>query len=158
MDGDPDLGRRICSPTCVGMVLEYWRRLVPTGALAEIMFNAATDLYGVWPAAVIAAGRHGIAGYLLRFPDWSSATWCLEQGLPIIASVRYTAGELAGAAITQTAGHLIVLTGVADGEVLVNDPAAPVVAEVARRYRSADVRRVWLERTGVGYVLFPPQR
>jgi Peptidase_C39 like family len=74
----------------------------------------------------------------------------------VIASVRYDAGELSGAAIAQTSGHLLVLTGYADGEVFVNDPAAPRAGEVARRYRLDELRRVWLARSGVGYVLFAP--
>jgi hypothetical protein len=74
----------------------------------------------------------------------------------VIASVRYGAGELSGAAIAETAGHLVVLTGSAGGEVFVNDPAAPRAAEVARRYRLDELRRVWLARSGVGYVLFAP--
>jgi Peptidase_C39 like family len=158
MESDASIARRICSPTCVAMVLDFWERPVAPAALAAEMFHAGTDLYGVWPAAVMAAGRRGVAGYLLRFPDWASAAWCLAQGLPVIASVRYAAGELRGAAITQTSGHLIVLTGSDDGHVLVNDPAAPTATSVARRYPIADVIRVWLDRTGVGYVLFPPSR
>jgi Peptidase_C39 like family len=138
------------------MVLAYYGARVPVADLAREIFHAELDLYGVWPAAVSAAGRRGVAGFLLRFPDWVAAAWCLERGVPIIASVRYGAGELTGAAIAQTSGHLLVLTGYAGGEVLVNDPAAPTAAEVRRRYRRAELERVWLERAGIGYVLFAP--
>lgn len=154
-DADPALARRICSPTCVAMVLGYWGRPVAPGVLAAEVYHPATDLYGVWPAAIVAAGRRGVAGYLLRFPDWAAAVWCLGQRLPVIASVRYGTGELAGAAIEDTTGHLVVLTGWEGNEALVNDPAAPA-ASVARRYRVSDLIRVWLGRSGVGYVLFPP--
>jgi hypothetical protein len=158
MEAEPSLAHRICSPTCVAMVLDYWRRPVAVTALAREMFHPATDLYGVWPAAILAAARRGIAGYLLRFPDWSAAAWCLARGLPVIASVRYAAGELTGAAANATGGHLLVLTGYEDGVALVNDPAAPTAATVARRYAIEELRRVWLERAAVGYVLFPLDR
>jgi hypothetical protein len=140
------------------MVLDFWRRPVAPAALAAEMFHAGTDLYGVWPAAVLVAGRRGVAGYLLRFPDWAAVAWCLEHGLPVIASVRYAAGELTGAAVAATSGHLIVLTGIDNADALVNDPAAATAATVPRRYKITDLARVWLERTGVGYVLFAPKR
>jgi hypothetical protein len=148
---------RICSPTSVAMVLEYLGARVETDALAAAMLHPGLDLYGVWPAAIRAAGRHGIAGYLLRFPDWATAAWCLEARLPIIASVRYGAGELTGAPIPETTGHLLVLRGYDGDRVLVNDPAAPARHSVARAYRLDEIERVWLGRSGVGYVLFRPE-
>jgi hypothetical protein len=158
MQAPPEIARRICSPTSVAMVLTYWGAPTAAVPLAEEMFHAGTDCYGVWPAALLAAGRRGVAGYLLRFPDWPSAAWCLERGIPIIASVRYAAGELTGAPLPETSGHLIVLTGCDHEHVFVNDPVAPTRAEVPRRYRLAELERVWLDRTGVGYVLFRPDR
>jgi hypothetical protein len=157
-DAPPELAPRICSPTSVAMVLEYWARPADTLSLAAEIFHSGTDSYGVWPAAIQAAGRGGVAGYLLRFPDWSTAAWCLERKLPIIASIRYAAGELTDAAIAETSGHLVVITGWQGRGVFVNDPAAPTAASVPRRYRLDEFRRVWLERTGVGYVLFRPDR
>lgn len=148
--------RRICSPTSVAMVLGRWGRRVETMALADEVFHAPTDRYGVWPAAIAAAARHGVAGYLLRFPDWSAAAWCLDHGLPIVASVNYRSGELPGAAMDATDGHLIVLTGYDDDEVVVNDPAADTHDGVRRRLLRRDVERVWLERAGVGHVFFDP--
>jgi hypothetical protein len=158
VEADAALGARICSPTSVAMVLGYWGRTTAPAALAAEIFHPALDIYGVWPAAVRAAAARGIAGYLLRFPDWATARWCLERDIPIVASVRYAAGELTGAAIAATPGHLLVLTGI-DGEtVLVNDPAAPTSASVRRRYRADEFGRVWLARGGVGYIRFDPTR
>jgi hypothetical protein len=53
---------------------------------------------------------------------------------------------------------LLVLTGYDGDDVFVNDPAAPRAAVVSRRYRLDELRRVWLDRSGIGYVLFdaPP--
>ena len=150
------LRHRICSPTSVAMVLQRWGRSVEVAELAAEMFHAAVDLYGVWPCAIQAGARRGVPGYLLRFPDWASAAWCLAHGLPIVASVRYAEGELTGAAIPRTSGHLLVLTGAEDDYVLVNDPAAPTRDEVPRRYRLDEITRVWLDRSGVGYVFCPP--
>lgn len=155
---DPAIALRICSPTSVAMVLGYWGRPATAAAVAADAFHPATDQYGVWPAAIRAAAARGVAGYLLRFPDWPAAAWCLTRGLPIIASIRYAAGELGGAAIEATTGHLVVLTGYEAGMVLVNDPAAPTREAVPRRYRRDDLTRAWLERRGVGYVLFDPTR
>jgi len=148
--------QRVCSPTCVAMVLAYYGTRAAVADLAREMLQPELDLYGVWPAAIRAASRRGIGGYLLRFPDWAAAAWCLERGMPVIASVRYGAGELTGAAIAETSGHLLVLTGYAGGDVFVNDPAAPRASEVTRRYRLDELRRAWLARSGVGYVLFAP--
>jgi Peptidase_C39 like family len=154
MEEDAAIRHRVCSPTCVAMVLAYHGHRAAVADLAREMLQPELDLYGVWPAAIRAASRRGVGGYLLRFPDWAAAAWCLERGMPVIASVRYGAAELTGAAVGETSGHLLVLTGQAGGDVFVNDPAAPSAAEVARRYRLDELRRVWLGRTGVGYVLF----
>jgi hypothetical protein len=154
MEEREPLRSRVCSPTSVAMVLALHGRDVSVAELAADMYHPALDLYGVWPSAIRAAARHGVAGYLLRFPSWSTAAWCLAHGMPIVASVRYAAGELTDAAIPTTSGHLLVLTGLDGDGVLVNDPAAPSRAEVRRRYRRSELTRVWLERAGVGYVFF----
>lgn len=155
MDEPAELRERVCSPTSVAMVLEYWGQRVPVTSLAAEMFHPELDRYGIWPAAIAAAARRGVAGYLLRFPDWSVAAWCLARGLPVIASIRYEFGELGGAAIPRTDGHLVVLTGEDVTHVHVNDPAGRTAIEVPRHYRREEICRIWLERGGVGYVFFP---
>jgi Peptidase_C39 like family len=158
LDAPPEIAMRICSPTSVAMVLAYLGAPTSPVEIANEAFHGASDSYGVWPAAVRAAGLRGVSGYLLRFPDWSSAAWCLERKLPIIASVRYAAGELSGAPLRETSGHLLVLTGCDAGYVFVNDPVAPTAAHVSRRYRFDEIQRAWLDRAGIGYVLFRPAR
>ncbi|PYP99333.1 MAG: hypothetical protein DMF83_30930, partial [Acidobacteria bacterium] len=63
-------------------------------------------------------------------------------------------GELGGAAVAATSGHLLVLVGLEGDTVLVNDPAAPTAASVPRRYRADELGNAWLARGGIGYVLF----
>ena len=155
MDASAAVARRICSPACVAMVLRYWGHVAGAESLAAEMFHPSLDLYGVWPAAIAAAARRRLGGYLLRFPDWNASRWCLDAGLPIIASIRYAAGELTGAAIAETSGHLVVVTGYDGDAVLVNDPAASPASRVARRYARDEFEHVWLARAGVGYVFFP---
>jgi len=153
---DPAIAMRICSPTSVAMVLRYWGRPATAAAVAADVFHADTDQYGVWPAAIRAAALRGVAGYLLRFPDWTAAAWCLGRGIPIIASIKFGIGELRDAPLDATTGHLVVLTGYTDGMVLVNDPAGATAAAVPRRYRRDELTRAWLARGGIGYVLFDP--
>jgi hypothetical protein len=147
---------RVCSPTCLAMVLKYWGVETDVASVARAAFHPRLDIYGVWPSAIRVAGTLGVAGYLLKVPEWASAAWCLDHGMPLIVSVRYAPGELTGAAIDKTDGHLLVLIGYDGPSVIVNDPAAPTRREVERRYRLDELRRVWLERTGVAYVLFRP--
>ncbi|HXK32955.1 MAG TPA: C39 family peptidase [Dehalococcoidia bacterium] len=157
MKADPAIALRICSPTSVGMVLAYHGRVTDLEGLAARIYHAGLDRYGVWPAAIRAAGEHGLLGYLLRVPGWDAVAWYLDHGLPVIASIRYRAGELAGAAVPETTGHLIVVRGYEGGDVLVNDPAGPSVDTVPRRYRREELLRAWLGGSAVGYVLFPPR-
>src|SRR3989475_2308737 len=61
MDADEAIRMRICSPASVAMVLAYWSARVEVASLARDIFHPGLDRYGVWPAAIRAAGAGGRA-------------------------------------------------------------------------------------------------
>ncbi|MCY3795839.1 MAG: peptidase C39 family protein, partial [Gammaproteobacteria bacterium] len=63
------------------------------------------------------------------------------------------AGELPGAPLSKTAGHLVTRYGVDGDAVLVNDPAAGDAAGVPRRYDLEAFSRAWLRRRGAAYIM-----
>ena len=152
---DADLGPRLCSPTSVTMVICHYGFPAQLRQVADMAYHPAHDRYGVWPAALYAASRHHLLGYLMWFSDWEAARWLLEHGVPIVASIRYKEGELDGAPIASTAGHLVVVRGYDADSVWVNDPAADQAEQVTRSYSFTQFLKAWLQGSGVGYVLFP---
>src|SRR5256712_13469436 len=77
MEEEAAIRSRICSPASVAMVLAYYGARVAVVGLAREIFHPGLDLYGVWPAAVLAAGLPGGAGYPSRVTDLSGSAWRL---------------------------------------------------------------------------------
>jgi hypothetical protein len=110
---------------------------------------------GNWPFnTAVGAGRVGDA-FVTRLADLQQAERFLRAGIPLIVSIRFSRGELTGAPISASAGHLLVLSGLtADGNPIVMDPAAPSDSTVRRTYDRAQFERAWLRGSGgMAYVL-----
>ncbi|MGZ5408341.1 MAG: C39 family peptidase, partial [Aeromicrobium sp.] len=84
----------------------------------------------------------------------------IKKGVPVVASVKYAKGALSGAAVSSSAGHLLVIVGVQkDGKVIVNDPAAAGNSTVRRVYQRAQFERAWLSGSGgVSYIIRPTSK
>ncbi len=152
---DQQIRERICSPTGLSMVLDYYGRITDPLAMADLAYHKDTDLYGVWPANIWAASRCNTLGYVHVFRDIGEVRALLDRDVPLIASIRYKEGELTNAAMERSYGHLVVVRGYRGNEILVNDPAGEVDSAVARAYDVREFSTVWLDRTGVAYILIP---
>jgi len=158
-------GEAWCSPTSTSMLLAYWaRRLrrsdldVSVPAAAHGVYDWTYDGGGNWPFNVAyATSFTGMDGYVARFSSLATLEPWLAAGVPLALSVSFGPGELPGAPLSSTPGHLLVLRGfTTTGDPIVNDPAAPDDATVRLVYPRAAFEHAWLTGSGgATYVIFP---
>ncbi len=153
MEADPSIRQRICSPTALAMAMSRFGNAPGWPETVEACYDAATKAYGVWPLAIQWASRHGVLGAVEVFSDWHAPLACLEAGVPLVCSIRFAKDQLQGAPLAQTGGHLVLLYGIEDDQVLVKDPAADKASQVDRRYSAESFTRAWLTYRGAAYVL-----
>ncbi len=139
-----------CSPTATAMALG----IADQADLRDFVASArhpATGLCGVWPQNLWAAARRGRLGGVELVSDWPLAQRALASGRTVVASIRFAAGELEGAPLKQTGGHLVLLRGIENGTVLVNDPAA-LPGNIERRYDAVAFAAAWMRHRGAAYM------
>lgn len=163
-------GEAWCSPTSVSMVLAFHDALppaedyawVPQGHpspwvdhAARMTFDHGYDGTGNWSFNVAYAARLVGRADVVRLPDLRAVERLVADRIPVVVSIAFDAGELSGAPISSSDGHLLVVVGfTAEGDVVVNDPAADSPAGVRRTYDRAQLERAWLSAsTGTAYVL-----
>lgn len=153
---DPSIRWQICSPTSLTMVLNYWGMDKSLMEVVDGVQDQTTGIYGNWPLNTAYAGTLGFDAHVARFTSVEDLQNEIAQGRPVIVSVRYGAGQISAAPLNSTSGHLIVVRGfTVDGDVIVNDPAAPSHDSVRRVYQRDQFSRVWLSSGGVAYILVP---
>jgi hypothetical protein len=162
-----------CSPTSTAMILAYWG----TGPTADDyawvdpafpdpwVDHAARHTYdeayggcGNWPFNTAYAAVFGLDAFVTRLRSLREAELFLRAGIPLAASIASRPGELEGYPQAHgTAGHLVVILGVtAEGDPIVNDPAAASNDGVRKVYGRAQFERAWLGGSGgVVYVIRP---
>lgn len=157
-------GEAWCSPTSISMVLGYYQKLPPAASYAwvpkghvdpwvdyaaRMTFDYDYDGTGNWPFnTAYAAPRVGKA-FVTRLRSLHEAERFIAAGVPLVASISFGPGELSGAPISASAGHLLVIVGFTDdGDVVVNDPASHDRAGVRRTYDRGQLERAWLGGSG----------
>ncbi len=157
-------GQAWCSPTSTSMVLGYYDALppkrhyrwVPDDHVDPWVDHGARSTYdasyrgtGNWPFNTAYAATRTDHAFVTRLRNLREAGRFIEAGIPLVASISFGSGELSGAPISGTNGHLVVIVGfTSSGDVVVNDPAASRRSGVRRTYDRGQFEDAWLPTSG----------
>ena len=147
-----------CSPTSLSMILGFYGVNQDPRDIARGVHDWTYDGTGNWPFNTAYAAEQGFRAVVTRLPDLRAAEPYLQRGIPLAVSLGWKRGELPGAALAASSGHLMVLVGFdAQGNPVLNDPAAPDDRGVRRSYPRAAFEKLWLSHSGgLAYVITPP--
>jgi hypothetical protein len=142
-----------CSPASLSMIHAYHGIDLPLDQTARAVFDRAYNGTGNWVFNVAYSGRLGFRGVVAHLRNLDQAQRLVERNLPLAISYSWAPGELPGAPLPHSDGHLVVLCGFTrNGDCAINDPAAPNVRVV---YPRAAIERIWQRNDGIAYVVAP---
>lgn len=145
--------RTWCSPTSLAMVNAYHGMPVNVDETARSVIDRAYNGTGNWSFNVAYSGALGLRAVVAYLPNLDAAQRLIERNLPVVLSYSWNDGELPGAPIEHSEGHLVALCGfTASGDCAINDPAAPGVRVV---YPRRTIEALWQRNDGVCYVIAP---
>jgi len=151
-----DLSWRICHPTSLSMVLDYYGKSFATAEVAQNVWDNLNNIYGNWIYNAAFAGSLGYRSYVQYCGNFDPVKEQISQGHPVILSIRYNEGELKGAPVNSTAGHIIVVRGFSEeGNPIVNDPGAEDVSKGYITLDKNELEKAWLNHSGAIVVVQP---
>jgi len=155
-----------CSPTSTSMVEAYWSKKLGKPALDETVPTAAAGIYdwvydgtGNWPfntahASVVGGGL--LHAFVTRVWSMNQIERLIAADIPVVISINFGSGELTGAPISSTPGHIIVVRGFTkSGDVVCNDPAFASEAAVKVTYKRVELEAALNNSYGTIYVIWP---
>lgn len=152
-------GDVLCSPTSLSMVLAYWSKALDRPVLdrdvPEVQKNVYDPVYkgcGNWSFNTsYAASLPGMTGYVSRLRGTSDLGAWLHRGVPVVCSISYDL--LKGKDKRGPGdGHLVVVVGMKNGKIILNDPGRNVVRVEAD---VANFRRAWEASRRTVYLVYP---
>jgi hypothetical protein len=142
-----------CSPASLAMINAYHNIHASVEETARAVVDRAYNGTGNWSFNVAYSGSLGLRAVVAHLQNLDHAQRLIERNMPIALSYSWANGELPGAALEHSDGHLAVLCGfTATGDCVVNDPAAPDVRVV---YPRAALESSWVRHGGIAYVIAP---
>jgi len=159
----PDGGDVWCSPTSTAMIMAYWDgntgpcEPVVRAAVASV-YDWVYDGHGNWPFNTAYAGANGLRGSVRRFASMDEIEARVAEGVPVAITFGWGQGQLTGAPLNRSPGHLAVVVGFdGQGNPIVNDPAAETNEDVQRTYLRAELESAWLGTSGGTVYLIRPR-
>jgi hypothetical protein len=158
----PDGDSGWCSPTSMSMILSYWARDAgpcepKVRAAVDGVYDWVYEGHGNWPFNTAYAATRNLEASVARFRSLTDAEPWIAAGVPVGMSYAWSPGQLTGAPVRSSDGHLGVLVGFdANGDPVVNDPAGKGDA-IRRTYKRAELENIWLTHSGgTAYIVYPP--
>lgn len=156
-----------CSPTSVAMLMAYWADRTGNGEwdrpVPEVAAGVRDYEYGGtgnWVFNTAYAASLGLDAYVTRFDSLAGVEQWIVAGVPVAINIEFEEGELDGAPMPSSDGHIIVVRGFdRRGNPIVNDPAgrADQGENVRIVYDRAQLERAWQGRpAGTVYIIHPP--
>ena len=144
----PSIGSRICSPTSLSMILNYYGFDDTQDIVAANVLDKGADIYGNWSFNASYPGGFGLFSRVEYIDDLEVLWSYIENDIPVALSIKTTdQSDLIGSNMAYPSGHLIVLVGFRqiDGVWygVVNDPAATTDEAVPREYRLDQLLTAW---------------
>ncbi|HWT06939.1 MAG TPA: C39 family peptidase [Xanthomonadales bacterium] len=144
-----------CSAAALAMLLQYHGAGPDVATVARAVYDASYGGTGNWAFNAAYAGARGLRGLVAYLRGIDHVAAFVDAGLPVAISVAWNQGELPGAPLEHSDGHLLVVRGVEPAHVLVNDPAHPTIAT---RYPRTALDLIFREHGGVAYLVAPRAR
>ena len=142
-----------CSPASLAMLLRFHGIDARIEDVAAGVFDEVYGGYGNWAFNVAYAGAQSLRAALAYVGSLDIGERFLERNLPLALSYAWEEGELPGAPLPRSSGHLAVLCGfTSNGDCVMNDPAATRIRTI---YPRRALERCWQRHGGVAYVLAP---
>jgi hypothetical protein len=108
VDARPD-ERGWCVPASIAMLLATWNVTASVAEVAAGIYDRAHGGTGNWAFAVAYAGAHGLVGAVAYLRDLASLEGFIAAGLPPAVSIAWEDGDLPGAPLARSPGHVLVV-------------------------------------------------
>jgi hypothetical protein len=144
-----------CSAASLAMLLCYHGIDVDVPTVARGVFDGSYDGTGNWAFNAAYAGARGVRALAAYLRGIDHVAAFVASGFPVAISIAWETGQLPGAPLERSDGHLIVVRGLDTAHVLVNDPAQ---RGIATRYPRAALDAAFRGHGGVAYLVAPRER